>query len=67
MNSFFEVQNTRSISICAHVDHGKSTLTDTLVCKAGLISEEDAGKKRWTDNREDEPIQDTLIATHLKS
>jgi elongation factor 2 len=31
-----------------------STLTDSLVCKAGLISEKDAGEKRWTDGRPDE-------------
>lgn len=47
-------ENTRNISIIAHVDHGKSTMTDALVCKAGLISEKDAGDKRYTDGRKDE-------------
>jgi elongation factor 2 len=32
--------NIRSMSVIAHVDHGKSTLTDALICKAGIISDE---------------------------
>src|SRR5438552_19144916 len=46
--------NIRNISIIAHVDHGKTVLTDTLLARAGLISEDDAGTKRLTDNRQDE-------------
>jgi elongation factor 2 len=44
----------RNMSVIAHVDHGKSTLTDSLVAKAGIISLEKAGNARFTDNREDE-------------
>ena len=46
--------NIRNMSVIAHVDHGKSTLTDALVCKAGIISGEKAGTARFTDNRQDE-------------
>lgn len=44
----------RSINICAHVDHGKSTITDAFIARAGFISAEDAGTKRWTDNTAEE-------------
>ncbi len=38
----------------AHVDHGKSTLTDSLVSKAGIIASSRAGETRFTDTRKDE-------------
>lgn len=44
----------RNMSVIAHVDHGKSTLTDALICRAGLISQEKAGNARWTDKDEKE-------------
>jgi elongation factor 2 len=46
--------NIRTMSVIAHVDHGKSTLTDSLVCKAGIISARHAGTARYTDTRADE-------------
>ena len=51
--------NIRNMSVIAHVDHGKSTLTDSLVSKAGFISCERAGNIRYTDVRKDE--QDRCI------
>ncbi|KAM3183590.1 Elongation factor 2 [Hymenolepis weldensis] len=52
-------KNIRNMSVIAHVDHGKSTLTDSLVSKAGIIAESRAGDARFTDTRKDE--QDRCI------
>jgi elongation factor 2 len=46
--------NVRNISIVAQVDAGKSTLTDSLLCRAGLINKRDAGDKRQTDTMKQE-------------
>merc|ERR1712235_63270 len=47
-------ENIRNMSVIAHVDHGKSTLTDSLVSKAGIIAGAKAGETRFTDTRKDE-------------
>ncbi len=52
-------KNIRNMSVIAHVDHGKSTLTDSLVSKAGIIAGAKAGEARFTDTRKDE--QDRCI------
>eukprot|EP00931_Biecheleriopsis_adriatica_P097240 TRINITY_DN70_c0_g1_i10.p1 TRINITY_DN70_c0_g1~~TRINITY_DN70_c0_g1_i10.p1 ORF type:complete len:840 (-),score=240.92 TRINITY_DN70_c0_g1_i10:263-2782(-) len=53
--------NIRSMSVIAHVDHGKSTLTDSLICKAGIISAKAAGDARYTDTRADEAERGVTI------
>ncbi len=47
-------EKIRNIAIAAHIDHGKTTMTDSLVAGAGMLSEHLAGKARWTDFDEQE-------------
>ncbi|CAG8519310.1 6912_t:CDS:2 [Gigaspora margarita] len=59
------------MSVIAHVDHGKSTLTDSLVSKAGIISSAKAGEARFTDTRQDEQdrcitIKSTAISMYFE-
>jgi len=56
-----KTDDIRSMSVIAHVDHGKSTLTDSLICKAGIISSKAAGDARFTDTRADEQERGVTI------
>ncbi|EIM92120.1 P-loop containing nucleoside triphosphate hydrolase protein [Stereum hirsutum FP-91666 SS1] len=63
--------NIRNMSVIAHVDHGKSTLTDSLVSKAGIIASAKAGATRYTDTRDDEKergitIKSTAISMYFE-
>ncbi len=49
-----EPENIRNIAIAAHVDHGKTTLSDNLLAGAGMISDETAGEQLAMDTEEDE-------------
>ena len=64
-------RNIRNMSVIAHVDHGKSTLTDSLVSKAGIIAAAKAGETRFTDTRKDEQercitIKSTAISLYFE-
>ncbi|CAG8497944.1 10358_t:CDS:2 [Dentiscutata erythropus] len=59
------------MSVIAHVDHGKSTLTDSLISKAGIIASAKAGETRYTDVRKDEQdrcitIKSTAISMYFE-
>ena len=47
-------EKIRNIGIVAHIDHGKTTLSDNLLAGAGMISEETAGKQLFMDFDEQE-------------
>ncbi|XP_050392646.1 elongation factor 2 [Patella vulgata] len=53
--------NIRNMVVIAHVDHGKTTLTDSLLAKAGVISQDQAGDKMATHTREDEKLKGITI------
>ena len=57
----YEPDSIRNIGICAHIDHGKTTLSDNLLAGAGMISEELAGDQRFLDFDEQEQARGITI------
>jgi elongation factor 2 len=56
----------RNASIIAHVDHGKTTLSDSLLAAAGIISEQTAGQKLFLDSWElEQKRQMTVFASNI--
>lgn len=51
----------RNIGIAAHIDHGKTTLSDNLIAGAGMMSEELAGKQLLLDYDEQEQARGITI------
>lgn len=53
----------RNISITAHIDHGKTTLTDHLLAEAGLLAQSIAGEARALDYLPEEQRRGITIKT----
>ncbi len=51
----------RNMGIAAHIDHGKTTLSDNLIAGAGMMSEELAGKQLLLDYDEQEQARGITI------
>ena len=57
----YQPDSIRNIGIVAHIDHGKTTLSDNLLAGAGMISEELAGDQRFLDFDEQEQARGITI------
>ncbi len=56
-----DITKIRNIGTIAHIDHGKTTLSDNLIAGAGMMSEELAGKQLVLDYDEQEQARGITI------
>src|SRR3990172_6398959 len=57
----------RNVGTAAHIDHGKTTLSDSLIAGAGMMSEEAAGEQLFLDFDEQEQARGITINAAIAS
>ena len=60
-----DYKHKRIISISAHIDHGKTTTSDYLMRRAGLMSDAAAGQALMTDSDDEEQERGITIFTSV--